>query len=63
LDHVGDAGTTVPWLTLVPSNVVYAPWTLLSSGFTETNLIEVRSSFTLSLTLMIKLTRVRVPTR
>ncbi|GAA5833958.1 hypothetical protein JCM5353_002609, partial [Sporobolomyces roseus] len=40
LDHVGDAGTTVPWLTLVPSNVVYAPWTLLSSGFTETNLIE-----------------------
>lgn len=56
LDHVGDAGTTVPWLTLVPSNVVYAPWTLLSSGFTETNLIEVRSSLTLILTLMIKLT-------
>ena len=60
LDHVGDAGTTVPWLTLVPSNVVYAPWTLLSSGFTETNLIEVRSSFTLILTLMIKLTNEEV---
>ncbi|GAA6019968.1 hypothetical protein JCM11491_006724 [Sporobolomyces phaffii] len=36
----GDAGTTVPWLNMVPANVAYAPWTLVTSSFTETNLIE-----------------------
>lgn len=37
----GDAGTTVPWLNLVPANVAYAPWTLLTAAFVETNLVEV----------------------
>ncbi|GAA5836343.1 hypothetical protein JCM3766R1_003495 [Sporobolomyces carnicolor] len=36
----GDAGTTVPWLNLVPANVAYAPWTLLTAAFVETNLVE-----------------------
>ncbi|GAA6059802.1 hypothetical protein JCM10212_003697 [Sporobolomyces blumeae] len=40
VDGPGDAGSTVPWLTLVPAKVAYAPWTLLTAAFTETNLIE-----------------------
>ncbi|GAA6007553.1 hypothetical protein JCM10207_006384 [Rhodosporidiobolus poonsookiae] len=36
----GDASLAFPWLVLVPGNVVWAPWTLLSAGFVETNLIE-----------------------
>jgi len=46
----GDAGSTVPWLNLVASNFIYAPWTLVTSAFTETNLIEVSSQY-LSLSL------------
>ncbi|GAA5941741.1 uncharacterized protein JCM15063_002658 [Sporobolomyces koalae] len=38
--RTGDAGTTVPWLNLVPANVLYAPWTLVTAAFTETNMIE-----------------------
>ncbi|GAA5956512.1 hypothetical protein JCM3765_003468 [Sporobolomyces pararoseus] len=36
----GDAGSTVPWLNLVAANFVYNPWTIVTSAFTETNLIE-----------------------
>ncbi|GAA5904685.1 uncharacterized protein JCM6883_003869 [Sporobolomyces salmoneus] len=36
----GDNGSTVPWLNLVAANFVYNPWTIVTSAFTETNLIE-----------------------
>ncbi|BGP15462.1 hypothetical protein JCM10213v2_003441 [Rhodosporidiobolus nylandii] len=36
----GGAAVAFPWLVLVPGNVIWAPWTLLTSGFVETNLIE-----------------------
>lgn len=31
-----------PWLFLVPGKVLYHPWTLITAGFAEGNLIEVR---------------------
>ncbi|GAA5956674.1 hypothetical protein JCM10213_003315 [Rhodosporidiobolus nylandii] len=40
----GGAAVAFPWLVLVPGNVIWAPWTLLTSGFVETNLIEVFST-------------------
>ncbi|GAA5987266.1 hypothetical protein JCM11641_003387 [Rhodosporidiobolus odoratus] len=36
----GDAATAFPWLVLVPAKVIGRPWTLLTAGFVETNLIE-----------------------
>ncbi|BGP47508.1 hypothetical protein JCM10450v2_003363 [Rhodotorula kratochvilovae] len=36
----GDVSLVFPWLVLVPGNVIWAPWTLLTSAFVETNLIE-----------------------
>ncbi|GAA5952772.1 hypothetical protein JCM21900_005796 [Sporobolomyces salmonicolor] len=45
-----DVGVAFPWLVLVPGNVLWAPWTLLTAGFVETNLIEfLISLFTLPL--------------
>lgn len=38
----GDAALAFPWLLLVPGKVLWNPWTLLTAGFVETNLIEVR---------------------
>lgn len=31
-----------PWLFLVPGKVIYNPWTLITAGFAEGNLFEVR---------------------
>ncbi|GAA5994619.1 uncharacterized protein JCM10292_002171 [Rhodotorula paludigena] len=36
----GDVSLAFPWLVLVPGNLVWAPWTLLTAAFVETNLIE-----------------------
>ncbi|GAA5829920.1 hypothetical protein JCM11251_007932 [Rhodosporidiobolus azoricus] len=36
----GDAAVAFPWLVLVPGKVLLRPWTLLTAGFVETNLIE-----------------------
>lgn len=36
----GDVSLVFPWLVLVPGKVYRAPWTLLTSAFVETNLIE-----------------------
>ncbi|GAA5916661.1 hypothetical protein JCM6882_001574 [Rhodosporidiobolus microsporus] len=36
----GDAAVAFPWLVLVPGKAIWAPWTLLTAGFVETNLIE-----------------------
>lgn len=40
----GDASLAFPWLVLVPGNVIWAPWTLLTAAFVETNFPEVRSA-------------------
>ncbi|GAA6035830.1 hypothetical protein JCM8097_005727 [Rhodosporidiobolus ruineniae] len=36
----GDAAVAFPWLVLLPGHVFWAPWTLLTAAFVETNLIE-----------------------
>lgn len=46
----GDSSLLFPWLVLVPGNVGWAPWTLLTSSFVEVNLIEVRAVPTLRAT-------------
>lgn len=40
----GDVSLVFPWLVLVPGKVVWAPWTLLTSAFVETNLVEASPS-------------------
>ncbi|ORY74510.1 eukaryotic integral membrane protein-domain-containing protein [Leucosporidium creatinivorum] len=46
----GDNTLVFPWLVLLPGNVVWYPWTLVTAAFVETNLIEfLISLFTLPL--------------
>ncbi|GAA5845030.1 hypothetical protein JCM9279_005410 [Rhodotorula babjevae] len=46
----GDVSLVFPWLVLVPGKVYRAPWTLLTSAFVETNLVEfLLSALTLPL--------------
>lgn len=44
LGAAGDNTLLFPWLLLLPGKVGYYPWTLITAGAVETNLIEVRSS-------------------
>lgn len=37
----GDNTLVFPWLVLLPGNVVWYPWTLVTAAFVETNLVEV----------------------
>lgn len=37
----GAAPFSLPYLTLVPGTSIFYPWTLLTSGFVETNIIQV----------------------
>ena len=36
------------YMTLVPGSALYAPWTLLTSAFVETSILEVNVKFSLS---------------
>jgi hypothetical protein len=37
----GDNTLVFPWLVLLPGNVIWYPWTLVTAAFVESNLIEV----------------------
>ena len=39
-----DALTAFPWIVTVPATIIYTPWTLLTSGFVEGNIVELAVS-------------------
>src|SRR5258706_1150486 len=45
----------IPYLTLVPGDFIFYPWTLLSAGFVETHFFEVGQTPYLPLTILLSL--------
>jgi hypothetical protein len=38
------SGISTPYLTLIPGNSLFYPWTFVTSVFVETNIVEVREN-------------------
>ncbi len=45
LQWSNDGSFSAPYLVLIPGSSLFYPWTLLTSAFAETSIIEVRATY------------------